>query len=89
MLNLFHQKTVIMGKGDQKSRKGKITRGTYGKSRPKKTSKAVVVAKPKPAKAEKVEKVEKPVKAAKPKAEQPAETDEKPKAKKSTKKTEE
>ncbi len=25
-----------MGKGDQKSKKGKIVRGTFGKSRPKK-----------------------------------------------------
>jgi 30S ribosomal protein S31 len=26
-----------MGKGDQRSRKGKINRGSYGKSRPRKT----------------------------------------------------
>ncbi|MEW5908230.1 MAG: 30S ribosomal protein THX [Thermodesulfobacteriota bacterium] len=28
-----------MGKGDQRSKKGKIFRGTFGKSRPKKKSK--------------------------------------------------
>jgi 30S ribosomal protein S31 len=27
---------VIMGKGDQRSKRGKIHRGTFGKSRPKK-----------------------------------------------------
>ena len=30
-----------MGKGDRKSRKGKITKGTYGNRRPHKTNKAV------------------------------------------------
>ncbi|MCK8494141.1 MULTISPECIES: 30S ribosomal protein THX [Spirosoma] len=29
-----------MGKGDKKSRKGKITRGSYGKTRPQKPTKA-------------------------------------------------
>jgi len=29
-----------MGKGDQKSKKGKIWRGSHGKSRPKKKGKA-------------------------------------------------
>lgn len=28
-----------MGKGDKKTRRGKITRGSYGKTRPRKTSK--------------------------------------------------
>ncbi|WP_460923576.1 30S ribosomal protein THX [Pontibacter brevis] len=28
-----------MGKGDKKSRKGKITKGTYGKRRPRKANK--------------------------------------------------
>jgi 30S ribosomal protein S31 len=28
-----------MGKGDKKTKRGKITRGTYGKSRPKKKTK--------------------------------------------------
>ena len=47
-----------MGKGDKKTRKGKITQGSYGKTRPKKSSKSVIPAK-----------VEKPKKAAKPKEE--------------------
>jgi 30S ribosomal protein S31 len=29
-----------MGKGDQRSRRGKINRGTFGKTRPKKRKKA-------------------------------------------------
>ena len=45
-----------MGKGDQKSTRGKRVRGSYGKTRPRKASKSVVVvekavkakAKPKP-----------------------------------------
>ncbi len=41
-----------MGKGDKRSRKGKIWRGSYGKSRPKKdTTKPKYVAKPKAKKA--------------------------------------
>ncbi|WP_312825842.1 30S ribosomal protein THX [Epilithonimonas sp.] len=49
-----------MGKGDQKSTRGKRVRGSYGKTRPRKASKSVVVVeksvkakaepKPKPAK---------------------------------------
>jgi 30S ribosomal protein S31 len=34
-----------MGKGDQRSRRGKIYRGSFGKSRPKKDEKAVPVVK--------------------------------------------
>lgn len=30
-----------MGKGDQRSRRGKIWRGTFGKRRPKKSNRAV------------------------------------------------
>ncbi len=48
-----------MGKGDQKSRRGKITAGSYGKKRPRKTPKPIPVV---------AEKVEKPVKETKPKA---------------------
>ena len=48
-----------MGKGDQKSRRGKITAGSYGKKRPRKSSKPAAAV---------VEKVEKPMKEAKPKA---------------------
>ena len=37
-----------MGKGDKKTRRGKINRGTYGRLRPrKKTTASVEVAKPK------------------------------------------
>ncbi|UFH52271.1 30S ribosomal protein THX [Spirosoma sp. KNUC1025] len=32
-----------MGKGDKKTRKGKITRGSYGKSRPKNPDKQASV----------------------------------------------
>lgn len=32
-------KNDFMGKGDKKTRRGKITRGSYGKTRPRKTSK--------------------------------------------------
>jgi len=40
-----------MGKGDKRSRKGKVWRGSYGKSRPQKdTTKPKYVAKPKPKK---------------------------------------
>lgn len=59
-----------MGKGDKKSRKGKITMGSYGKSRPhhvKKASPAIPSEKAeKPAEVAKPEKTEKLVEAAKP-----------------------
>ena len=32
-----------MGKGDKKSRKGKIFRGTYGVARPRKTGVAIII----------------------------------------------
>ena len=35
-----------MGKGDKKTRRGKIFRGSHGNTRPKKTKKKVVVKKP-------------------------------------------
>ncbi|WP_034671682.1 30S ribosomal protein THX [Epilithonimonas caeni] len=72
-----------MGKGDQKSTKGKRVRGSYGKTRPRKAAKAVVIAE-KPVKA----KAEPKPKVAKPKAEKAEETEEKPKVKR-TKKAEE
>ena len=53
-----------MGKGDKKTRKGKITQGSYGKTRPKKSSKSVIPAK-----------VEKPKKEVAPKAEKPKKTE--------------
>lgn len=67
-----------MGKGDKKTRRGKITAGSYGKSRPKKTSKKTVVAE-KPVKAKPAEEVEAKPKTTKPKAEKAEETAEKPK----------
>lgn len=42
-----------MGRGDKRSRKGKIFKGSYGNSRPHKVKKAAAVAAPKKAKAEK------------------------------------
>jgi len=57
-----------MGKGDKKTRRGKITNGSYGKTRPKKSSAAVTVTE-KSAKAEPV--AEKPKAAAKPKTTKP------------------
>jgi len=39
-----------MGKGDQRSRRGKIFAGSYGKSRPKKKKAAVKAAEPKASK---------------------------------------
>ena len=75
-----------MGKGDKKSKKGKIIAGSYGKKRPRKSSKPAAAV---------VEKVEKPMKEAKPKAAPKAKADKtdepkeaKPKATKA-KKTEE
>lgn len=71
-----------MGKGDQKSKRGKINAGSYGKRRPRKSSKPAVVAE----QVVKAAKEEKPKVAAKPKAEKAEETKEaKPKAAKAKK----
>jgi 30S ribosomal protein S31 len=35
MLNIIQMEDSLMGKGDQRSRRGKIWRGTNGKTRPK------------------------------------------------------
>lgn len=51
-----------MGKGDQKTRRGKITAGSYGKNRPRKSAKTTVAP---------AVKAEKPKKVAAPKAEKP------------------
>ncbi len=77
-----------MGKGDKKTKRGKITQGSYGKTRPRKASKpATTVEKPAKVKEEKAE--PKPKATPKAKAEKPEETaEEKPKATKK-KKTEE
>ena len=50
-----------MGKGDKKSRKGKIFMGTYGVTRPRKTNKVIVIAKKKKAEPTKGEVVTKAV----------------------------
>ena len=55
-----------MGKGDKKTRKGKITQGSYGKTRPKKSSKSVILEKVEKPKKEVALKAEKPKKVAKP-----------------------
>ena len=49
-----------MGKGDKKTRKGKIFMGTYGNTRTRKSSEAIVIPKKKKA-ATKTEKVKKKV----------------------------
>ncbi len=54
-----------MGKGDKKSRKGKITMGSYGVSRPRKKTKAVASTTPKAPKAVKEKKEAAPKKAPK------------------------
>jgi ribosomal small subunit protein bTHX len=38
---------VMMGKGDRKSKKGKIFMGSHGKTRPKHKKKKVILPKPK------------------------------------------
>ena len=75
-----------MGKGDKKTRRGKVTAGSYGKTRPRKSVTSKVAA-PKAEKAPKElePKAEKPKKAAKPKEET---AEEKPKTTRK-KKTEE
>ncbi len=49
-----------MGKGDKKTRKGKITIGTFGVRRPKKVKKKIVVRKAKKTSPKKTEPVAKP-----------------------------
>ena len=82
-----------MGKGDQKSKRGKIVAGSYGKKRPKKASRPVVVKVEKTEKKPAAAKETKPKAAAKPKVEKVSKADAeiketKPKATKA-KKTEE
>ena len=64
-----------MGKGDKKSRKGKITMGSYGVTRPRKKTKSAVVVSttPKAPKVAKVKKEAAPKKAAPKKAAKKAE----------------
>lgn len=40
MLLFLNTKLIFMGKGDRKTRKGKITKGSFGKSRPHNVTKA-------------------------------------------------
>ena len=42
-----HKHTTIMGKGDKKTKRGKITMGTFGVRRPRKKTKPFVVVKKK------------------------------------------
>jgi len=44
LLFLFKRRKYPMGKGDQRSKRGKVFRGTFGKTRPKKPKKAVKTA---------------------------------------------
>ena len=60
-----------MGKGDKKTRKGKVAMGSYGKTRPHRIKVASSIPSEKAEKTEKVEKpaiAEKPEKAKKPSA---------------------
>ena len=50
-----------MGKGDMKTKRGKIHRGSYGKNRPRKTTKIAPVAKETEEKKKTVKPKEKPV----------------------------
>lgn len=59
-----------MGKGDKKTKKGKVTNGSYGVTRKRKDS-ATIVVKPKPKK-EVVAKTEAPAEKATPAAKKPA-----------------
>lgn len=70
-----------MGKGDKKSRRGKITIGSYGKTRPKNKPKGIIKT------ADKVAVANEPVAAKKPAAKKAAEP-KKPAEKKTTKKKE-
>ncbi|MCG6961169.1 30S ribosomal protein THX [bacterium BMS3Abin03] len=76
-----------MGKGDKKSRRGKIYRGSFGKRRLRKKIKNIVIT-PVAEKVEKEEKKETTVEEVKPEKEktEKAAVEEKPKKKKSTKK---
>jgi 30S ribosomal protein S31 len=77
-----------MGKGDKKSRRGKIYRGTFGKRRPHKKAKQIVAI-PVAEKVEEEEKKEAAVEEVKPekeKTEKTAAEEKKPRKRKSTKK---
>lgn len=63
-----------MGKGDKKSKRGKIILGSHGVSRPRKKSNPSMPKKEKPAEAE----VKTPIKAAKPKTVKKPKAAEKP-----------
>jgi ribosomal small subunit protein bTHX len=77
-----------MGKGDKKSRRGKIYRGSFGKRRPRKKIKniATVPTSKKVVKEEKKDTAVEEVKPEKKKTEKAAVEEKKPKKKKSTKK---
>ena len=48
-----HLKLVFMGKGNKKTRRGKVTAGSYGKTRPRKSGTSKVAAPKMKAKVEK------------------------------------
>lgn len=74
-----------MGRGDQKSTKGKIARGSYGKTRPRKSASVAAI----PVKVLKEEKVTKAKASAKPKTDDVVIEKEKAVKTPKTKKTEE
>ena len=51
-----HLKLIFMGKGDKKTRRGKVTAGSYGKTRSRKSGTSKVAAPKVEAKAEKPKK---------------------------------
>lgn len=75
-------KINYMGKGDKKTRRGKITMGTYGKTRPRKKKKKSTAAK-------RIAETETPVVATSAEEKKEVKAPKKTAAKKSTKKSEE
>jgi len=54
------KKTIVMGRGDKRTRKGKTFKGSFGNSRPQKVKKTAVVADEAPVKKVAKAKVAKP-----------------------------
>lgn len=65
---IVHLKVIIMGKGDRKTKRGKIIKGSYGVTRPKKKRNVMPEVEPKPAKKKAAPKATAKPKAAAPKA---------------------
>ena len=53
MIYIFEKKNISMGKGDKKTKKGKIFMGTYGNSRARKSIKSIVSSEEKKGEAKK------------------------------------